>query len=251
MSYIIGFAGKGGTGKTTIASLVIRYLIKMKGLPILAIDADPNSNLGDMLGLEAEDTMVSIIDDISANIDKLPSGVPKERLIENRVQQSLGEGEGLDLLVMGRPEGPGCYCYPNSLLRDVIGRLEKAYKFIVMDNEAGMEHLSRRTARNIDYFFIVSDPTIYGIRSAKRILSLANELKISRGTNHLIINRVRKDGPSIDDEIKDIKIEKVDYIQESRELMNLSAQGKPTSDLGEETELVRAIYKMCECARWH
>lgn len=250
MSYTIGLAGKGGTGKSTIASIVIRYIAKKRNTPVLAIDADPNASLGEMLGLESEDTIVSIIDDISANIDKLPTGVTKERLIENRVQQSLGEGEGLDLLVMGRPEGPGCYCYPNSLLRGVIGKLEKAYKFIVIDNEAGLEHLSRRTDRKIDYFFIISDPTAYGIRSAKKILDLATALKISRGVNHLIINRVKKNITTSDDVIRDINVEKIDRLCESDELLKLSAQGRPTSNLGEDTELVKSIYKICEDARW-
>lgn len=249
MAYTIGFAGKGGTGKSTIASVAIRYLAK-KFAPVLAIDADPNANLGQMLGLETDDTIVSIIDDISANIDKLPSGVTKERLIENRVQQSLGEGEGLDLLVMGRPEGPGCYCYPNSLLREVIGRLERSYKYIVIDNEAGMEHLSRRTDRKVDYLFIISDPTAYGIRSARKILELANELKVSRGVNHLIINRVREETSSLDKELKNVDVEKIDYINESSEVMGLSAEGDPLSNLGEDARIINSIYKICEDAKW-
>ena len=250
MSYVIGFAGKGGTGKSTIASIVTRFLTEKMNDSVLAIDADPNSSLGDMLGLEADDTIVGIIDDISSNIDKLPSGVTKERLIENRVQQSLGEGRGVDLLIMGRPEGPGCYCYPNSQLREVVGKLQRSYKFIVIDNEAGMEHLSRRTDRRIDYFFVVSDPTVFGIRSAKRILDLATELKIARGANHLIINRMRKGLPSFDKEIEKVNVNKVAYISESSELLDLSARGGPVSDLSEDTELIKAIYKICEDAKW-
>lgn len=250
MSYVIGFAGKGGTGKSTIASIVTRFLTEKMNDSVLAIDADPNSSLGDMLGLEADDTIVGIIDDISSNIDKLPSGVTKERLIENRVQQSLGEGRGVDLLIMGRPEGPGCYCYPNSQLREVVGKLQRSYKFIVIDNEAGMEHLSRRTDRRIDYFFVVSDPTVFGIRSAKRILDLATELKIARGANHLIINRMRKGLPSFDKEIEKVNVNKVAYISESSELLDLSARGRPVSDLSEDTELIKAIYKICEDAKW-
>jgi len=250
MSFTIGFAGKGGTGKSTIASIVTRYLVKKGLTPVLAIDADPNSMLGQMLALDVDETIVGIIDDISANIDKLPVGITKERLIESRVQQSLGEGEGFDLLVMGRPEGPGCYCYPNSMLREVIVKLGKAYKFIVMDNEAGMEHLSRRTARKIDYFFLVSDPTLYGIDSAKRILDLATELKVSKGTSHLIINRARGNTPALDKAVKNLGIERVDYLNESASLMNLSIAGKPMSDLPEDDELVKSVYKICESAKW-
>lgn len=250
MSYTIGFAGKGGTGKTTIASIIVRYLAKRAGSPVLAIDADPNSNLGEMLGLDVGETVVGIIDDISANIDKLPSGVTKERLIENRIQQSLGEGEGMDLLVMGRPEGPGCYCYPNSLLRETIGRLEKAYKFIAIDNEAGLEHLSRRTDRKIDHLFIVSDPTVYGIRSAKRVLDLATGLKVSTGINHLLINRIKKGISAPEEEIKKVGSQKTDYLPESAEIMEFSAKGRPVTELDENIELVKTIYKICEDAKW-
>jgi CO dehydrogenase maturation factor len=250
MSYIIGFTGKGGTGKSTIASLVIRYIAKKKNVPVLAIDADPNASLSEMLGVAADETVVGVIDDISANIDKLPTGVTKERLIESRVQQSLGEGEGLDLLTMGRPEGPGCYCYPNSLLREVIGRLEKAYGFIVIDNEAGMEHLSRRTDRRLDYLFIMSDPTVHSVRSAKKILDLANGLKISRGTNHLIINRTKRGISALDDEVKKLGVDKVDYLKESDELSDISAKGIPLDKLGDDVELVKSVYKICEDAKW-
>ncbi len=250
MSYTIGFAGKGGTGKTTIASIVIGYLAKRNGGPVLAIDADPNSNLGEMLGVEAEDTIVGIIDDISANIDKLPAGVTKERLIEQRVQQSLGEGRDVDLLIMGRAEGPGCYCYPNSMLRETIGRLERSYKFIVIDNEAGMEHISRRTDRRIDYLFLISDATLYGIRAAKKISDLANEMKITTGANHLIINRARKDMPNLDQELKNLNLNRSDIVYESKEMLDLSAKGRPTSDLSDRNEFVKSIYKICEEAGW-
>jgi CO dehydrogenase maturation factor len=246
MSYTIGFAGKGGTGKSTIASIVVRYLATKKNPPVLAIDADPNTSLGEMLGVMPEDTVVGIIDDVAANIASLPAGVTKERLVESRIQQSLGEGSGLDLLVMGRPEGPGCYCYPNSLMRETIGRLEKAYNYIVIDNEAGMEHISRRTDRKIDYLFVVSDQTAHGIRSAKRILDLANELKISRGKTHLIVNRTREGLSSLDKNIKGLSVEGVDYVSESSELANLSAEGKAVSKLSEDTDIVKSIYKICE-----
>ncbi|MDB4349349.1 AAA family ATPase [Omnitrophica bacterium] len=251
MSYTIGFAGKGGTGKSTIASIVIRYLTTKKTPPILAIDADPNTSLGEMLGITPEETVVGIIDDISANIANLPQGVTKERLVESRIQQSLGEGEGLDLLIMGRPEGPGCYCYPNSLMRETIGRLERSYNYIIIDNEAGMEHISRRTDRKIDYLFVISDHTAHGIRSAKRILDLANELKIARGKTHLIVNRAKNGLPSLENNIKKINIEKVDYLNESNELSRLSAEGRPLSELGTEVEFVKSVYKICEDAQWH
>jgi CO dehydrogenase maturation factor len=246
LSYTIGFAGKGGTGKSTMASIVTRYLATKKAPPVLAIDADPNTSLGEMLGVIPEDTVVGIIDDVSANINNLPIGITKERLIETRIQQALGESEGLDLLVMGRPEGPGCYCYPNSLMRETIGRLERSYKYIVIDNEAGLEHISRRTDRKIDYLFIVSDHTAHAVRSAKRILELANELKISRGKTHLLINKSKDGLPGLDHPISELKVDKVDYIKESEDLARLSAEGRPVSELPEGTEIISSMYKICE-----
>lgn len=250
MSYTIGFTGKGGTGKSTIASAIVRYLVSKNKTPILAIDADPNTTLGELLGVRAEDSVVGIIDDVSANINNLPAGVTKERLIENKIQQSLGEGEGLDLLVMGRPEGPGCYCYPNSLMRETIGRLQRAYGYIVIDNEAGLEHISRRTDRKIDYMFIISDHSAHGIRSAKRIIELANEMKIAKGKTHLIINRSRTGLPSLENEINGIECDKIDYVDESSELMTLSAEGKSISALGGDSDFIKSINKICEDAQW-
>lgn len=251
MSYTIGFAGKGGTGKSTIASLVIRYLKSKQMTPVLAIDADPNTSLAEMLGISPDDTVVDIIDDIAANINNLPIGVTKERLIESRIQQSLGEGEGCDLLVMGRPEGPGCYCYANSLMRTTIGRLEKSYNYIVIDNEAGMEHISRRTDRKLDYFFLVSDHSVHGIRSAQRILNLANEMKIARGKTHLLINRSKKGLMSLEESVRKLEVDKVDYLNESLDLSRLSAEGKSTEELGIDTEIVKTIFQICEGAKWH
>ena len=250
MSYTIGFAGKGGTGKTTIASLITRYLSDKGKTPLLAIDADPNSNLGEMLGMEADETVVGIIDDIAANISNLPAGITKERLIEQRIQQSLGEGKGMDLLIMGKPEGPGCYCYPNSLMRETIGKLEKAYKFIVIDNEAGLEHLSRRTDRKIDYFFIISDSTLYGIRSAMRVLKLARELKVTSGINHLLINRTRPGLELNKEEIKKVGADKVDFLPESGEITESSAMARPVTELDKDIEFIKSLYKICEEAKW-
>ncbi|GAG38834.1 unnamed protein product, partial [marine sediment metagenome] len=178
MSNIIAIAGKGGTGKTTLASLVVRALKEEAAGSILAIDADPNNNLGDMLGVKSASTIVDIIDDISKNPGQIPAGMTKDRYIDQKMQESLNEEEGFDLLTMGRPEGPGCYCFANNMLRGLIEKLMKNYSHIVIDNEAGMEHLSRRLLRRIDTLFIISDSTAIGIRSASRISELVNELEI-------------------------------------------------------------------------
>lgn len=189
MSYVIAVTGKGGTGKTTIAALIVR-LIKEKGLgSVLAVDADPNANLGEALGIGIKETIGSIVDRVASNPDKIPAGMSKDRFIEYEVGLAVAEGDGFDLLSMGRPEGPGCYCYVNNVLRNVADKLIKDYKYVVIDNEAGLEHLSRRTTRQCDTLLVVSDATRVGLKSANRIFELVKELKIKTKKNLLVINR--------------------------------------------------------------
>ncbi|NQU94714.1 MAG: AAA family ATPase [Candidatus Omnitrophica bacterium] len=196
MSNIIAIAGKGGTGKTTFASLVIRALKEENAGSILAIDADPNSNLGELLGVKDISTIVDIIDDISKDPDQVPKGMTKDRFINLKVQESLNEEDGFDLLSMGRPEGPGCYCFVNNMLRALITKLMKNYSHVVIDNEAGMEHLSRRLVRDIDRLFMISDSSVIGIRAAARISKLVDELKVKTKERSLILNKSKGDlGP--------------------------------------------------------
>ncbi len=192
MGCIIAMAGKGGTGKTTIASLIIRS-IKEKGLgSILAIDADPNSNLGEVLGLKPGRNIGAILDDISVNPGIVPSGMTKERFIGYQVQSAIQEEEGFDVLSMGKPEGPGCYCYVNNVLRGVMAKLIKDYDYIVIDNEAGLEHLSRRTSRLADILIVVSDASKVGLKSAQRINELALQLKFEVKKRYILINRFKQ-----------------------------------------------------------
>lgn len=194
MSYIIAIAGKGGTGKTTIAALLVRLLKEQKKGSVLAVDADPNSNLGESLGIRLENTIGSILDDISAHPEKIPSGTPKERFIEFQVQTAVQECTGFDILTMGRPEGPGCYCYVNNCLRNTIGKIVNDYDYVVIDNEAGLEHLSRRTMRSADILLVVSDATVTALKAADRINKLADELKIKVNKRGLLINRSQDAG---------------------------------------------------------
>lgn len=193
MGQIIAIAGKGGTGKTTLAALAIRTLVEKGAGSVLAIDADPNANLGDMLGVKRPSTIVEIIDDISKNPDQIPKGMSKDIFIDLKVQEALNEEKGFDLLTMGRPEGPGCYCFANNMLRELIMKLMKGYEYIVIDNEAGMEHLSRRLLRRIDTLFVISDSTVVGLRSATRISDLVNELNIEAMKRFLILNKCKKE----------------------------------------------------------
>lgn len=182
--------GKGGTGKTTISSLIVRQLVKDGKGPVLAIDADPNSCFAESLGIRAPSTVVGTCEEISRRMDSIPGGMTKERFIEMRVQETMTETEDFDLLVMGRPEGPGCYCYVNNLLRDVISDITNSYDHVVIDNAAGMEHVSRRTMRDMGKLVLVSDYSIAGIRSAKRIYDLAVELGIRMNGAYLVLNKV-------------------------------------------------------------
>jgi CO dehydrogenase maturation factor len=195
MTITIAVAGKGGTGKTTLAALLIRCLREEGAGSILAIDADPASNLNSVLGLPLDKTVGDIREDTAdkARSGKLEAGVSKQDILDYEINDSLVEGDGVDLLAMGRPEGPGCYCAANNMLRTIVDRMTKAYDWVVIDNEAGLEHLSRRTTRDVDVLLIVSDPTLRGITTAGRVVELISELKTRIGRHYLIINRVAGD----------------------------------------------------------
>ena len=187
MAFTIAVAGKGGSGKTTLATLTILHLIRQNKGPILAVDADPNSNLNVGLGMKFEETIADLREEVLAK--EVPPGMSKTDFFDYRLHQCLVEGDKVDLLVMGRPEGPGCYCAVNNLLRQYLSRISKQYKYVVMDNEAGMEHLSRRTTDGVDVLLITSDPTLVSIRSAARIQEIALQIKLRIKEIHLVINR--------------------------------------------------------------
>ena len=236
MGYTIAIAGKGGTGKTTIAALIVRLIKEEKLGSILAVDADPNSNLAEFLGVRVKESIGSIIDDIASNPGKIPAGTSKDRFIDYRIQTAIQEQDGFDTLTMGRPEGPGCYCYANNVLRNIVTKLIKDYDYIIIDNEAGLEHLSRRTTREADTLIVVSDATVAGMRAAKRIYDLVKELNIKTKKNFLIINR------------SDIKpqalIEGVNYlgnIPEDKEIEALSLNGHSLLDLQKSSKALKSL----------
>lgn len=185
----IAVAGKGGTGKTTLCGLLIRSLIDHNRCPVLALDADANANLNQILGIDSVTTVGMLREDFKKNAPRMDQGIYKDQMVEMNLQQALVESKKFDLLVMGRGEGPGCYCYANSLFRKYIDTLQDNYNYVVMDNEAGMEHLSRRTTQDIDCLIIVSDPSPRGLMTASRIKSLAGELKLKVGKVLAVINR--------------------------------------------------------------
>lgn len=193
MAFTIAFAGKGGTGKTSLAGLTIKYLIATSRTPVLAVDADSNACLNEALGLEVHTTVGKLreesLDTVRSGSNR-PGGMSMEQLFDYQVQQSIIESKGVDLIVMGRPEGPGCYCAANNIIRKYTDMLSEKYPYVVIDNEAGMEHLSRRTTHAVDILMMVSDATVKGIQTIKRISDLVDELGLQVARRVAIANRV-------------------------------------------------------------
>jgi len=187
MPKVIALAGKGGVGKTTIGGMLVRYLVEeVKRGPVLAVDADPNSNLNEMLGVAVHSTIGEARENLKKDV---PTGMSKDNWLEYRVQEAVIEAAGFDLLVMGRPEGPGCYCAANSLAKKYIDALKENYTFVVVDNEAGMEHMSRLVTQDVDILYVISDPTPRGILTVFRILSIIGELGLNIRKTAVIVNR--------------------------------------------------------------
>jgi len=244
MGCVIAMAGKGGTGKTTIAALLTRIIKEKKLGSILAVDADPNSNLGEVLGLEVKESLGCILDEISAHPQIVPVNMGKDAFIEYRVQGAVSEGDGFDLLTMGRPEGPGCYCYVNNSLRNVMDKLINNYDFVIIDNEAGLEHLSRRTTRKIDHLVVVSDASNVGLRAAKRIADLGKELKIKTKKEFLIINRSQTDTQP--DKLKDLNLEYLGALAQDAEIEGLSKLGPSLAGLNDQNSTMNALRRLGE-----
>lgn len=247
MSFVLAVGGKGGVGKTTISGLMIRYLLKTGKKPILAIDADANATLNEILGVNVPQTIGSLREDVLKEIKNLPMGVFKETYLEYKLQNALIEEKGFDLLVMGRPEGPKCYCYANDVLRKYIDVIAQNYPYLIMDNEAGMEHLSRRTTQNIDIFFIISTPTLQGIKTANRIKKLINELNLNIKKLYLVINRVENDiSAQLKEEIDKTGLELIYQIPACSQLQEYEINGKTIFDLPDDNQAVLALNKMLE-----
>ena len=243
MSYIIALAGKGGTGKTTLAGLVVRSLLKAGKKPVLSIDADPNSNLNEALGVKVDRTVVSTIDEIMENKENIPAGVTKERLFEYHFQDALIEAKGFDHIVMGHTEGAGCYCRANDLLKQLMDTLLGNYQYVVMDNEGGLEHLSRRTTRKADALLIVSAADPVSLKSAYRISRMANELKLDVKQKYLVLNESRP-CPAVPEEIKNRELPLLGVVPYDREIEARSLQGQPLMDVPDTAQSVRQVNAM-------
>jgi len=242
LSFNIAVAGKGGSGKTSIASLVIRYLMKNGSGPILAIDADPNANLGESLGLTVERTVGLVLNTFQKDKINIPPGMTKEAYLDYKLNEIIVESKGLDLVTMGRGEGPECYCYPNLILKKFADSLTENYTYTVMDNEAGMEHLSRRTTQNVDGLFIISDHSVKGIRTVARIRDLVSELKLVVKKQLIIINFVpAKLDPLVTEALDRLGIDSTATVPLDEEVYEYDLKLKSLLDLPDTSKAVRAV----------
>ena len=250
MAKTIAVAGKGGTGKTTITALLIKYLVEKRSGAVLAIDADPSTNLNLALGVPVYETVGDIREEALQEVQSGGSlgGMSKPDYLDLRIQQSLVEERDFDLLAMGRPEGPGCYCAANNMLRLSIDRLSKSYDYVVIDNEAGLEHLSRRTTRDVDLLLTVSDPTMRGVIAAGRAVKLIGELDTRVGDIRLIINRAPGAGsgelklsPTMKQAIAENGLQLVGLIPEDPTVGEYDATGLPLVELPPQAPVRQAM----------
>lgn len=245
MNKVIAFAGKGGVGKTTVASLVLRSLVRSGHSPILAVDADPNSNLGETLGLEVTTTIGEIREQFMKDPQGIPSGMDKVNYLELLVEQAILERKEFDLLVMGRQEGQGCYCMVNNILHNFTEKLAASYKYLIVDNEAGMEHLSRRTSGKVNHLFLVTDYSLRGLRAVKRIHDMLDSLRLHVDQLSLVISRGPTDlSQAFRDEIASIGIPMAAIIPDDPALLEFDMAQRSLLDLPDSSPAVQAIDSM-------
>jgi CO dehydrogenase maturation factor len=253
MPITIAVAGKGGTGKTTVAALIVDHLARLGVGDILAVDADPSTNLNLALGVELEDTVggerEALLEDIQTGRYNL--GLEKRQYFELKIHEALVEADAFDLMAMGRPEGPGCYCAPNHILRQSIDTISGAYDFVVIDNEAGLEHISRRTTRDVDLLLAISDPTVRGLIAAQRVFELVEELGTRVGQAHLLINRVplnQAREPQLPTElaakVEELGLPLLGLLPQDPLVAELDAAGQPLSDLPDDSLLRRQLVSL-------
>lgn len=246
MAFTIAMAGKGGVGKTTLCGFLIRYLIEKRKGPILAVDADANSNLHEVLGVSVEQQVGTIREDSKHRARKEElAGVANVDNMELMINQALIEAKGFDLISMGRPEGPGCYCFPNHVIRRFMDRLSDNYPYVVMDNEAGLEHLSRRTTQDTDLMLIVSDPSARSLRTVGRVNELVKELELRVHRIGLIVNRVTGDLPQESREvIKGLGMELFGVVQSDEVLAAYDLNNRPLIELPAEDAALKTAYSI-------
>ena len=248
MTHTIAMAGKGGVGKTTITGLLIHYLCAKKQGPVLAVDADANSNLNEVLGMKVETTLGSLREEMAqAELNPnnpIPPGMTKQDYAEMKFTEALIEGDDFDMLVMGRTQGKGCYCFVNGLLSTQVARYANNYRYVVVDNEAGMEHISRGILPKVDTVILVSDASRRGIQACGRIFELVKELNLGAKQVKLLVNRapngVLSDG--VMEEISKTGMELLGVLPQDETIYEFDGEGTPTSKLPADNPFRKALY---------
>ncbi len=254
MTITLAVAGKGGTGKTTFAALLIKYLIEHNLGSVLAIDGDASANLNLALGMELGETVGRIREDTSTRVSsgRYDASIPKSDFFEYEVYNAVVEGDNVDLIAMGRPEGPGCYCAANNILRGVIDRLGNQYDFVVIDNEAGMEHISRQTTRDIDRLFILTDMTMQGLIAAGHIVELIGELGTRVYKAYLVINRTNGDIPALwKKKIRELGLNLIGTLPNDSIVADFGVVGRPITEVNEDTPIYVAVAEIAGKAGIH
>jgi CO dehydrogenase maturation factor len=249
MTKTIALAGKGGTGKTTVAALLIRALLRRGLVPILAVDADPSTNLHLAIGLPAPATVGDMREDMLSDSLRPQLGVSLARRdhIQREIRMALEEGDQVDLIAMGRPEGQGCYCAVNHLLREEMDELGRNYAVVLMDNEAGMEHISRRTTRDVDLLLVVTDPTVRGLRAAETIAQMARHVDVHVGRVMLVVNRVIGEIPApLEAGIARVGLPLAGVIPADSHVAELDALGTPLVRLNGDSPASHAVDALAE-----
>ena len=255
MTVSIAVAGKGGTGKTTFSALLVRSLVEAGVRPVLAVDADPNSCLAEALGVGQGSVLADIREKGASPEGSPASGMGRVRAIEDELQRAVTEADGFDVITMGRPEGPRCYCYVNSLLRKSLDSLSRNYEAVVLDNEAGMEHLSRRTTNNIDVLVAVANPALPALRAARRILELSRELPVTIGRRAVLLNRATPDGPNeevaalLDELVSAHDVVRLPDIPQDNILERAGAGGRSVFELGSDAPALEVVRRVAEVLR--
>ncbi len=247
MSYTVAVAGKGGTGKTSLSGLIVHYLSQMGKGPVLAVDADANSNLNEVLGVEVETTLGEVREELAhaelMDPSPIPKGMTKQDYAEFKFNHALIEMDDYDMLVMGRTEGHGCYCYVNGLLQTQIQKYVSRYYYMVVDNEAGMEHISRGVLPSVDVILLVSDCSRRGIQAVGRIARLVESLELDAKAVKLIVNRAPNGELSegIKEEIALQKLDLLAVVPQDELVYQFDTEGKPLVDLPEDAAIKVAV----------
>ncbi len=244
MSYVIAISGKGGVGKSTIAGLLISRLIANQCRPVLAVDADPNICLDGVLGIFINSTIGGVREEAREIAGKgMSGGISKQQLLEMKIEESIVETDDFDLIAMGRPEGPGCYCYANNVLKNALTRLSDQYPYVVLDNEAGLENLSRRIIQRVDLLVMVSDPSKRGLDTVRRLHSLSTDMGIQARELAIIVNRMR--GETLSETARNLQSStNADYLlglPDNEELADAAEQGHAVTTISESNPVVRLL----------